>query len=162
VDQGDRLGTEPLGLAGQTIQIEARAQLDRELGPVGADSIHDLAHEDAELARADDEHTVARLDHRQGARLERGAAGAGKQEDLTLGLEHLAQRQGRRFEDLFVEAPVVLDRRRLIHGLDHRERQLRRTGDHENRTRVALGPIDRHSGSFVAGTVRSALVEGWP
>ena len=51
MDERDRLGPEPLGFAGQTIEIEARAQLDRELGPVGADAIHDLAHQDAELAR---------------------------------------------------------------------------------------------------------------
>ena len=140
--EGERLGPQPLGLTRQAVQVEARAQLDRELGPVGADPIHDLAHQDAELASADHEHTVAGLDHGQGAGLERRATGSGKQHDLVLGLEHLAERERRRLEHFFVEAPIVLDRRRLIHGLDHRERELRRTGDHEDGTRMTLGPID--------------------
>ena len=52
---------------------------------------------------------------------------------------------------------------RLVHGLDHRERQLRRAGDHEHRTRVALGPVDRHVVcSFVAMTFEIGSHRGWP
>src|SRR4030095_16223337 len=47
-------------------------------------------------------------------------------------------------EDLVIEAPVVLDRRRLIHRLDHRAGEFGRAGGHEHRSRVALGPVDRH------------------
>src|SRR5262249_29209661 len=86
--------------------------------------------------------------------------------DLVLRLEHLAQRERRRLEDLFIEAAVVLDRRRLIHGLDHRERQLRGAGDHQDGTRVALSPVDRHLWLLVAiycsGDREVGSRRGWP
>src|SRR3989475_3173812 len=58
VDQRDRLRARTLSLALQACQVEARSPLHRELGPVGAGPVHDLAHEYAELTRADHEHAV--------------------------------------------------------------------------------------------------------
>src|SRR6266704_6026015 len=61
------------------------------------------------VSGAHDENTVARLDHRQGAGLERRAPRARHDDHLVRRLEDLAQRQRRGLEDLLVEAPVVLD-----------------------------------------------------
>ena len=88
--QRDGLGLQAVGLAGQPVEIETGAPLDRELGHVGSDSAHDLAHETAEHASAYHQDLVTRLDDRQRAGLQRRAARARHDEDLALGLEHLA------------------------------------------------------------------------
>src|SRR2546426_12782429 len=106
--------------------------------------------------------SVPGLDHRQRPGLERRAARAWHQDDLVRRLEDLAQRERRGFENFLVEAPVVLDRGRLIHGLDHRERQLGRPGDHEHRTRVALGPVDRHQRLLCSGCLEIGAYRWWP
>ena len=155
VHEGDGLRPYALGLPGQAVHVQARAPLDRELGGIGADAAHDLAHEQAEGAGTHHQHAVARLDHRERARLERGPSRARHDEDLALRLEDVAQGQGGRLQHALVERAVVLDGGGLVHGLDDGERQLRRAGDHEHRTRLHLGPVDRRRhGHLLGGSVR--------
>ena len=94
----DGLGAHALGLAGQSVQVQARPQLHRELGPLRAHSVHDLAHEEAELPGADDEHAIARLDDGERSGFQRGAAGAREENHLVAGLEDIAQRHRGRLE----------------------------------------------------------------
>ena len=164
VDQRDRLRADALGLPLEARHVQARAPLHRKLGPVGLEPVHDLAHEQAELAGTDHEHAVTRLDDRERARFERRPARARHQDDLVLRLEDVAQSQCRRLEHHLVEAPVVLDRRRRIHRLDDRKRKLGGAGDHQERTRVALGPIDRqgHDRLLCIGVRGAADSRGWP
>jgi len=143
VNEGDRLRAQPLGLVREAIEIEARAPFDGELRHVGADTVHDLAHQHSEGAGADDEHAVARLDDGQRARLERRAAGARHDEHLALRLEDVPQRKRGRLEHSLVERAIVLNGRRLVHRLDDGEGQLGRPRNHEGGTRMDLEPADR-------------------
>jgi hypothetical protein len=143
VHERDGLGPQALGLAGQAVEVEARAPLGRELDQVGAHAAHDLSHEHAEHPGPDDQHAVPRLDHRQRTRFQRGAARARHDDHLARRLEHLAQSQCRRLQHGLVEGAVVLDGRRLVQRLDHRPRQLGGTGDHEDGAGVYLGPVQR-------------------
>src|SRR5207249_6378150 len=65
--------------------------------------------------------------------------------------------------DLLVEAPIVLDGRRLVHRLDDGERELGRAGNHEDGTRVALGPVDRqgHDRLLCSGVRGAGASRGW-
>jgi hypothetical protein len=76
VHERDGLGAQPLGLARQPIEVQTRPELHRELGQVGADPIHDLAHQEAELPGADYQHAIPRLDDGQRTGLERGTTRA--------------------------------------------------------------------------------------
>jgi hypothetical protein len=79
---------------GEPIEIEPRAELDRELGPVGADAVHDLAHQHAELDRR-----RSRSTRSPGSITDNAPASSavrpdpGMQQHLVARLEHLAQRQ---------------------------------------------------------------------
>src|SRR5207249_3353163 len=75
----------------------------------------------------------------------------------------VAQGERRRLEDLLVEAPIVLDGRRLVHRLDDGERELGRAGNHEDGTRVALGPVDRqgHDRLLCSGVRGAGASRGW-
>ena len=156
VDHGHDLGADPGDLLVEAVEVEGLSPLDGELRHLGPDADHDLAHERAEHTRHDDEHPIARLDHRDGGGLERGAARARHDDDLTpRRLEDLAQVERDRLEDLRVEVQVVLDRRRLVHRLDDRPRQLGGPGDHENGTALGHAPTDGriHDHTPFEGTV---------
>src|SRR3989441_1122196 len=125
-------------------QARGLTELDAELRELGADAVHDLAHQDPELTRADDEHTIARLDDGDGAGLQRRPTRARHQDDLTLRLEHLAQRLRRRLQHALVEGAIVLDRRRLVPCLDDARGQLGAATTHEQWTPEALRRAERY------------------
>jgi hypothetical protein len=142
VDHGDGLGSDALDLAFEPGEVDRPAPLDGEFRHLGADARHDLAHEHPEHARHDHEHAVARLDDRDGPRLESGTPGARHHDHLARGrLEHVAEREGGRLEHLEIEPLVVLDGRRLVHRLDDRPGELGRAGDHEHGARGGGAPL---------------------